>query len=344
MLYLVLKSLHIIAVIAWMAGMLYLPRLYVYHADTKPGSPQSEMFKVMERRLLRAIINPAMVATWIFGSDPRLSRRLLAAGLVHSQARAGAGAERRAWRLLALAQGFRGRSQHQAGALLSRLERSADPADDRHRVSGCPAALLKQDVEECKHAIGFVVSDALMLPSAASAQLPVRKYLPIGLATEAVLGAVEKCENMNQFVAAAVVDSSGQALAILRHDRAKMQSLEQARQWAQQGALRVVTAQPTSRRRAAATSRPRPIPIPTRPGARRRTMRAALLEDQRRRAELTQRRMMGLPIEVQGRARGADRRVRLLRAGRTIWPAPRPASIAFARSSDSWRNALSFRA
>lgn len=67
MLYLVLKSLHIIAVIAWMAGMLYLPRLYVYHADTKPGSPQSETFKIMERRLLRAIINPAMVATWIFG-------------------------------------------------------------------------------------------------------------------------------------------------------------------------------------------------------------------------------------------------------------------------------------
>ncbi len=67
MLYLVLKSLHIIAVIAWMAGMLYLPRLYVYHADTKPGSPQSETFKVMERRLLRAIINPAMVATWVFG-------------------------------------------------------------------------------------------------------------------------------------------------------------------------------------------------------------------------------------------------------------------------------------
>lgn len=67
MLYLVLKSLHIIAVIAWMAGMLYLPRLFVYHADTEPGSKQSEMFKVMERRLLRAIINPAMVATWILG-------------------------------------------------------------------------------------------------------------------------------------------------------------------------------------------------------------------------------------------------------------------------------------
>ena len=62
-----LLALHIIAVIAWMAGMLYLPRLYVYHAAAKPGSELSETFKVMERRLLRAIINPAMIAAWIFG-------------------------------------------------------------------------------------------------------------------------------------------------------------------------------------------------------------------------------------------------------------------------------------
>jgi protoporphyrinogen IX oxidase len=62
-----LKALHVIAVIAWMAGMLYLPRLYVYHAGTKPGSELSETFKVMERRLLRAIINPAMTAAWVFG-------------------------------------------------------------------------------------------------------------------------------------------------------------------------------------------------------------------------------------------------------------------------------------
>jgi putative membrane protein len=67
MLYLVLKSLHIVAVIAWMAGMLYLPRLFVYHADAEPGSKQSETFKIMERRLLRAIINPSMVAAWILG-------------------------------------------------------------------------------------------------------------------------------------------------------------------------------------------------------------------------------------------------------------------------------------
>jgi len=62
-----IKALHIIAVIAWMAGMLYLPRLYVYHCATTPGSAQSETFKVMERRLLRAIVNPAMIAAWGFG-------------------------------------------------------------------------------------------------------------------------------------------------------------------------------------------------------------------------------------------------------------------------------------
>lgn len=65
--YLWVKALHIIAVIAWMAGMLYLPRLYVYHCEAEPGSPQSETFKIMERRLLRAIINPAMIVAWILG-------------------------------------------------------------------------------------------------------------------------------------------------------------------------------------------------------------------------------------------------------------------------------------
>jgi putative membrane protein len=62
-----IKAFHVISVIAWMAGMFYLPRLFVYHTETAPGSAESERFKVMERRLLRAIINPAMIATWIFG-------------------------------------------------------------------------------------------------------------------------------------------------------------------------------------------------------------------------------------------------------------------------------------
>lgn len=62
-----IKAFHVIAVIAWMAGMLYLPRLFVYHADAEAGSPQSETFKIMERRLLRLIINPAMTVTWVLG-------------------------------------------------------------------------------------------------------------------------------------------------------------------------------------------------------------------------------------------------------------------------------------
>jgi putative membrane protein len=62
-----LKAFHIIAVIAWMAGLLYLPRLFVYHAMSKTGSEQSETFKVMERRLLKVITTPAMLAAWIFG-------------------------------------------------------------------------------------------------------------------------------------------------------------------------------------------------------------------------------------------------------------------------------------
>ncbi len=62
-----IKALHVISVIAWMAGMLYLPRLYVYHCDAAPGTPASEMLKVMERRLLKAIINPSMIASFLFG-------------------------------------------------------------------------------------------------------------------------------------------------------------------------------------------------------------------------------------------------------------------------------------
>jgi len=66
-LYLWLKALHVIAAISWMAGMLYLPRLFVYHCDAEVASKRSETFKVMERRLLVAIINPAMIATWVLG-------------------------------------------------------------------------------------------------------------------------------------------------------------------------------------------------------------------------------------------------------------------------------------
>jgi len=62
-----LKAVHVIAIIAWMAGMLYLPRLFVYHCGTPAGSELSETFKLMERRLLKVIINPAMILSWILG-------------------------------------------------------------------------------------------------------------------------------------------------------------------------------------------------------------------------------------------------------------------------------------
>ena len=68
-----IKALHVISVMAWMAGMLYLPRLYVYHCKADAGSEMSETLKVMERRLLKAIINPAMIAAFVFGMVMLLS-------------------------------------------------------------------------------------------------------------------------------------------------------------------------------------------------------------------------------------------------------------------------------
>ncbi len=62
-----IKALHVIAVISWMAGLFYMPRLFIYHTDAEPGSEQSETFKIMERRLLKVIMNPAMMITWVFG-------------------------------------------------------------------------------------------------------------------------------------------------------------------------------------------------------------------------------------------------------------------------------------
>jgi protoporphyrinogen IX oxidase len=81
------RGLHILAVIAWMAGMLYLPRLFVYHIQNKDKPQVVEVFKPMERRLLRLIINPAMIAAWIFG-----------AGLIHIDIQArGMGFLTQAW-------------------------------------------------------------------------------------------------------------------------------------------------------------------------------------------------------------------------------------------------------
>jgi putative membrane protein len=80
-----IKALHIIAVISWMAGMLYLPRLFVYHCEAETGSKQSETFKLMERRLLKAIINPAMVVTWLAGLYLAVAGHWFASGWLHGK-------------------------------------------------------------------------------------------------------------------------------------------------------------------------------------------------------------------------------------------------------------------
>ena len=82
-----IKALHIISVIAWMAGLLYLPRLFVYHVKAEPGSELSETLKVMERRLLKFIMNPAMAASWLFGGLLLLTynQDILISGWLHAK-------------------------------------------------------------------------------------------------------------------------------------------------------------------------------------------------------------------------------------------------------------------
>jgi protoporphyrinogen IX oxidase len=83
--YLWLKALHVIAVISWMAGMLYLPRLFVYHAASKPGSEQAETFKVMEGRLLKFIMTPAMIVTWLAGIALVVLGQWMGSGWFHAK-------------------------------------------------------------------------------------------------------------------------------------------------------------------------------------------------------------------------------------------------------------------
>ena len=137
-----IKALHVIAVIAWMAGLLYLPRLFVYHCEAEKGSKQSETFKVMERRLLRAIMNPAMIVVWLTG--PYLA---WAQGMVN---------DRWLWAKFALvvlltgyhhalgrlAQGLRRGLERPPAQVLPHHERGADAADDRHRGAGDREAVL----------------------------------------------------------------------------------------------------------------------------------------------------------------------------------------------------------
>jgi putative membrane protein len=85
MLFLWIKALHVIAVISWMAALLYLPRLMVYHCEAEPGSKQSETFKTMERRLLRFIANPAMIVAWVTGLWMAYDAGLFRDGWLHGK-------------------------------------------------------------------------------------------------------------------------------------------------------------------------------------------------------------------------------------------------------------------
>ena len=118
-LYLWVKAIHVIAVISWMAGMLYLPRLFIYHTGAEPGSVQSETFKVMEQRLLRVIINPAMMVTWVFGSVAGLERLWLLRRMAAREDRAGGCIVRRAWLSLWCGAQIRRGPQRQIGASLA---------------------------------------------------------------------------------------------------------------------------------------------------------------------------------------------------------------------------------
>lgn len=80
-----LKAFHIMAVISWMAGLFYLPRLMVYHADCAIGSEQSETFKIMERRLLKAIMTPAMIVSWVLGLSVAYRYELFSDGWLHAK-------------------------------------------------------------------------------------------------------------------------------------------------------------------------------------------------------------------------------------------------------------------
>ncbi len=80
-----IKALHVISVIAWMAGLLYLPRLFVYHSQVQMGSIASETFKVMERRLIYAIMMPAMISSWVFGALLLWSTQPWGDGWIHAK-------------------------------------------------------------------------------------------------------------------------------------------------------------------------------------------------------------------------------------------------------------------
>ena len=144
-----IKAFHIIAVIAWMAGMLYLPRLFVYHCAAEKDSVQSETFKVMERRLLRGIINPAMIAAialglWLAWLGPDSRYGWFASGWLWAKIALVLALSGGARPVRPLGQGFRRRQQPPLAKILQVYQRSTHGADDRDRYPRGAETVLSQ--------------------------------------------------------------------------------------------------------------------------------------------------------------------------------------------------------
>ncbi len=140
-----LKALHLIGVMAWMAAMLYLPRLFAYHADAAPGSDIDAKFQIMERRLLRAIMNPAMIASYVFGGVLLyyLWTAYKSQGWLHAKLTLIVVLTVAASLVRAVAQALRARRKPAAGALLQNRQRGRDAVHDRHRHSRDRETVLK---------------------------------------------------------------------------------------------------------------------------------------------------------------------------------------------------------
>ncbi len=133
-----IKAFHVISMVAWMAGLFYLPRLYVYHCDLQLGSVESERFKLMEYRLLKQIMNPAMIATWTFGLLLVMTPGVVnwASGWWHMKLFCVILMTAFHMALGPLAQGFHARRQQPARPVLSDRQRVADGADGHYRHHG----------------------------------------------------------------------------------------------------------------------------------------------------------------------------------------------------------------
>ncbi len=177
MMYLWLKAFHIIAVIAWMAGMLYLPRLFVYHCEAAPGSPQSETFKVMERRLLQAIINPAMIATWVLGLWLAWGGTWWPAHWLHAKIALVVAMSAVHGVFARWVKDFAADRNTRSAEFLPRRQRGSDGADDPHRHSGGGQAVLING-RSCGRADANGVRWRDVRPLASAAVFPYVTHIP----------------------------------------------------------------------------------------------------------------------------------------------------------------------